>query len=86
MTTIEAQVRDELLVTLSEQHRERPGLAVGAAERVEDAMRADLGQIEIEAPPAVTLSSDSGTPRRRRSSTASTSRSRCGCRCGPTAS
>jgi hypothetical protein len=60
VTTIEAQVRDELLVTLSEQHRERPGLAVAAAERVEDAIRADLGRIEIEAPPAVTLSSDSG--------------------------
>ncbi|MBD3923981.1 hypothetical protein IEZ26_05050 [Nocardioides cavernae] len=60
VTTIEAQVRDELLVTLSEQHRERPGLAVGAAERVEESMRADLGRIEIEAPPAVTLSSDSG--------------------------
>ena len=60
VTTIEAQVRDELLVTLSEQHRERPGLAVAAAERVEESMRADLGRIEIEAPPAVTLSSDSG--------------------------
>lgn len=60
VTTIEAQVRDELLVTLSEQHRERPGLAVGAAERVEDSIRADLGRVEIEAPPAVTLSSDSG--------------------------
>lgn len=60
VTTVEAQVRDELLVTLSEQHRERPALGVAAAERVEDAMRADLGRIEIEAPPAVTLSSDSG--------------------------
>jgi hypothetical protein len=60
VTTIEAQVRDELLVTLSEQHRERPGLAIGAAERVEESIRADLGKVEIEAPPAVTLSSDSG--------------------------
>ena len=60
VTTIEAQVRDELLVTLSEQHRERPGLAVGAAERVEESIRTDLGKVEIEAPPAVTLSSDSG--------------------------
>ena len=53
-------MRDELLVTLSEQHRERPGLAVGAAERVEESIRTDLGKVEIEAPPAVTLSSDSG--------------------------
>jgi len=60
VTTVEAQVRDEVLVTLSEQHRERPGLAVAAAERVEDSIRADLGMVEIEAPPAVTLSSDSG--------------------------
>jgi len=60
VTTIEAQVRDELLVTLSEQHRERPRLAVAAAGRVEDSLRGDLGKIDIEAPPAVTLSSDSG--------------------------
>lgn len=60
VTTLEAQVRDELLVTLSEQHRERSGLAVSAARRVEDALRDDLGMIEVEAPPAVTLSSDSG--------------------------
>ena len=60
VTTIEAQTRDELLVTLSEQHRERPRLGVAAAERVEEALRADLGKVEIEAPPAVTLSSDSG--------------------------
>jgi hypothetical protein len=60
VTTIEAQVRDELLVTLSEQHRERPGLAVAAADRVRESLRADLAKINIEAPPAVTLSSDSG--------------------------
>lgn len=60
VTTIEAQVRDELLVTLSEQHRERPGLAMAAADRVRESLRADLGKITIEAPPAVTLSSDSG--------------------------
>lgn len=60
VTTIEAQVRDELLVTLSEQHRDRPGLAVAAADRVRESLRADLAKISIEAPPAVTLSSDSG--------------------------
>ncbi|NPC41749.1 DUF6049 family protein [Nocardioides sp. zg-1230] len=60
VTTVEAQVRDEVLVTLSEQHRQRPRLAVAAARRVEDSLRGDLGKIDIEAPPAVTLSSDSG--------------------------
>ncbi|HEU4335937.1 MAG TPA: DUF6049 family protein, partial [Nocardioides sp.] len=60
VTTIESQARDELLVTLSQQHRQRPRLGIAAAKRVEAAMRADLGRIEIEAPAAVTLSSDSG--------------------------
>jgi hypothetical protein len=59
-TTVEAQVRDEVLVTLSEQHRDRPGPAVAAAGRVEQAMVDDLGKIQIEAPKAVTLFSDSG--------------------------
>jgi hypothetical protein len=60
VTRVEALVRDEVLVTLSEQHRARPGLARAAAGRVEDSIREDLGKIEIEAPTAVTLSSDSG--------------------------
>ncbi|WP_416954938.1 DUF6049 family protein [Nocardioides sp. T5] len=60
VTTIEAQVRDEVLVTLSEQHRPRPRLAVRAADRVRESLRGDLAKISIEAPPAVTLSSDSG--------------------------
>ncbi len=59
-TSIEAQVRDEALVTLSEQHRSRPRLALAAAGRVEDAMRDYLGSIQIEAPRAVTLFSASG--------------------------
>ncbi|RYC11046.1 DUF6049 family protein [Nocardioides zhouii] len=59
-TTIEAQVRDEALVTLSEQHRVRPRQAVGAASRTEQAMVDDLGSIEIEVPKAVTLFSASG--------------------------
>ena len=59
-TTVEAQVRDEVLVTLSEQHRARPGLAAKAAVRVEEELRDDLGQIQIEAPRAVTLFSASG--------------------------
>ena len=60
VTRVETQVRDEVLVTLSEQHRARSALARAAAARVEDSLRDDLGRIEIEAPTAVTLSSDSG--------------------------
>ncbi|WP_374454059.1 DUF6049 family protein [Nocardioides sp.] len=59
-TTIEDQVRDEVMVTLSAQHRERPRLAIAAAGRVEDALRDQLARIRIEAPTAVTLSSDNG--------------------------
>ncbi len=59
-TTIEAQVRDEVLVTLSEQHRAAPRLATLAVGRVEGALRAELGKIRIEGPTSVTLSSDSG--------------------------
>jgi hypothetical protein len=60
VTRVETQVRDEVLVTLSEQHRARPAQARAAAQRVEDWLRGELGKIEIEAPTAVTLSSDSG--------------------------
>lgn len=59
-TTIEQQVRDEALVTLSEQHRARPRLALRAAGRVERAVEGDLAKITVEAPTAVTLSSDAG--------------------------
>ncbi len=60
VTRVEKNVRDEVLVTLSEQHRARPALARAAAGRVEDKLRDELGKIEIEGPTAVTLSSDSG--------------------------
>jgi hypothetical protein len=59
-TTIEAQVRDEVMVTLSQQHRDRPRLALRAAARVDEVLRDDLASIRVEAPRAVTLSSDSG--------------------------
>ncbi len=59
-TTIETQVGDEVLVTLSEQHRGRPRLAARVSERIEEQLNAELGKIKIEAPTAVTLSSDSG--------------------------
>ena len=59
-TRIEQQVRDEVLVTLSEQHRARPRLALRAVGRVEGAIEQQLARITVEAPPAVTLSSDAG--------------------------
>ncbi|RYB88608.1 hypothetical protein EUA06_20180 [Nocardioides glacieisoli] len=59
-TTIEGQVRDEALVTVSEQHRTRPGVALKSAGRLEAGMSDYLGKIQIEAPPAVTLFSASG--------------------------
>lgn len=59
-TLIEQQVRDEVMVTLSDQHRDRPGRAVAAARRTEDAIRDQLAKVRIEAPTGVTLSSDNG--------------------------
>ena len=59
-TMIEAQVLDEVLVTLSEQHRKRRRVAERSADAVDDALREDLAEIRIEAPTSVTLSSDSG--------------------------
>lgn len=59
-TTLEQQVGDEVLVTLSEQHRQSPRRARVAADRVDDSLRADLGRITIEVPTRVTLSGDSG--------------------------
>ena len=61
-TTIEGQARDEALVTLSEQHRSRPGLALKSVGHLESAMADYLGKIQIEAPNAVTLFSASGKP------------------------
>lgn len=59
-TMVEARVRDEVLVTLSEQHRRAPRLALLAAGRIADSLRGELAKIRIEAPTSVTLSSDSG--------------------------
>jgi len=60
VTTIEAAVLDEVLVSLSQQHSDQQAMARTAADRIEESLQADLGMIDIEAPPAVTLSSDSG--------------------------
>ncbi|HYH73568.1 MAG TPA: DUF6049 family protein [Nocardioides sp.] len=59
-TTIETQIREEVLVTLSELHRQQPRLAARETEQVDDGLVADLARIEIRAPRAVTLSSDTG--------------------------
>ena len=59
-TRVEANVREEVLVALSEQHRAQPRLALKAASRAEQALRDELAKITIEVPKAVTLSSDSG--------------------------
>ena len=59
-TRVEQSVREEVLVTLSEQHREQPGLALKATSRIEQSLRDDLAKVQIEVPKAVTLSSDSG--------------------------
>ena len=59
-TRLESEVRDEVLVTLSEQHRDRPRLALSATSRIDAVLRAQMAEVRIEAPTAVTLSSDSG--------------------------
>ncbi|PVG84140.1 hypothetical protein DDE18_00395 [Nocardioides gansuensis] len=60
VTTVEAQVADEALTTLSSAHRERPGRGVAAAEATTRYLRGQLASIEVEAPSKVTLSSQTG--------------------------
>ena len=60
-TLLERQVLDEVLVTLSEQHRARPRLGRAAAGRIDAALQAELDKVTLEVPSGgVTLSSDSG--------------------------
>ncbi len=59
-TRIEGLVRDESLVTLSQQHRTGPQVAARSALRIAESLRSELGQIMVEGPTSVTLSSDSG--------------------------
>lgn len=59
-TTVESQVLDEALVTLSGQHRGDSAGAWGSAAAMETDLRDQLASITVEAPRAVTLSSDSG--------------------------
>lgn len=59
-TTVEAQVLDEALVTLSQHHRARPDLAISSARAGRDFLADQLASITVEAPTAVALSSSSG--------------------------
>lgn len=59
-TTVEAQVLDSALASLSQQHRGKPRAAVRSTQKVRDGVLATLDEVAIEAPPAVTLSSNTG--------------------------
>ena len=59
-TTVEQQVGDELLTTLSQQHRGRPRLAQRSAAAAREHIADQLASIRIEPIPRVVLSSDSG--------------------------
>ncbi|QBX55421.1 hypothetical protein EXE58_08115 [Nocardioides seonyuensis] len=61
-TTVEQQVLDEALTTLSLQRRRRPREAARSAAAIEEFLRDELDSIRIDTryPTAVTLSSDSG--------------------------
>lgn len=59
-TTVEQQVGDELLVTLSQQHRARPRLAQRSAAAAREHIADQLGSIRIEPIRKVVLSSDAG--------------------------
>lgn len=60
-STVQGQLRDEALTTLSLAHRERPGLAVASGLAAARHLREQLASIRVEAPSAVTLSSASGS-------------------------
>jgi hypothetical protein len=59
-TTVERQVRDEALVTLSQQHRDKPRVAQRSCARLREHIVDQLASIRVEAPRGVTLSSDTG--------------------------
>ena len=60
-TTLQGQLRDEALTTLSSAHREQPSRAVESAASAAEYLRDQLGSIRVEAPPSVTLSSETGS-------------------------
>lgn len=60
-TSVDDQVLDEALTTLSQLHRDDPAAAVRAADGAREEMTDQLDGIELEVPTAVTLSSNSGT-------------------------
>lgn len=59
-TTVQQQVGDELLVSLSQQHRPRPRLAQRSAAAAREHIADQLGSIRIEPIRKVVLSSDAG--------------------------
>jgi hypothetical protein len=59
-TTVETQVTDEVLSTLSVQHRRSPKAALSRTVRLVERLEEELDLIEVQAPRAVTLTSDSG--------------------------
>lgn len=59
-TLVERQVRDEALVTLSQQHRDKPRVAQRSCARLREYISAQLASIRIEPIRRVVLSSDSG--------------------------
>jgi hypothetical protein len=60
-STLQGQLRDEALTTLSSGHREQPGRAIDSAADAGAYLRSQLGSIRVEAPPSVTLSSETGS-------------------------
>lgn len=60
-STVQSQLSDEALTTLSLAHRQRPGLAVASGLAAARYLRDQLASIRVEAPSAVTLSSASGS-------------------------
>jgi hypothetical protein len=60
-STLQGQLRDEALTTLSSGHREQPGRAIDSAADAGAFLRDQLGSIRVEAPPSVTLSSETGS-------------------------
>ena len=59
-STVEVQVLDELLTNLSELHRPDPLRALESIRKTEATLRGRLASIRVQAPTAITLSSDTG--------------------------
>ena len=58
--TVAGEVRDEALATASYASRVRPNSARVAADRSRYVLDRELAKVQVEAPPSVTLSSETG--------------------------